>query len=71
MGQEGEKKALVIRLPPEGDLGDLVQIARAIGKKLFRGCSVRVVEAYPTRVVDEWAVVVQASEVVSGPEVKR
>jgi hypothetical protein len=53
------KKAIVVRLPPEGDMGDLVQIARAEGSKLFHGEKVKVVEAYRTSQNSEWIAVVQ------------
>ena len=58
------RKALIISLPVGRDLGDLVQIARAEGKKLFKGNSVKVVDA-DRRSQTEWLVVVQDSEVVS------
>ena len=65
MGEEGKKKALLICLPPNRDLGDLIQIARAEGKKIFHGHTVSVVDA-DRRSPNEWLVVVQDSEVVSG-----
>ena len=58
------RKSLLVVLPLGKDLGDLVQIARAEGKKLLRCCSVKVVDA-DRRSECEWVVVVQGSEVVS------
>jgi hypothetical protein len=59
---ETVKKAILVRLPPEGDMGDLVQIARAEGKKLFHGSTVRVVETFRTGKPDEWVAVIQNSD---------
>jgi hypothetical protein len=64
-GIEAVKKAIVVRLPPEGDIGDLVQIARAEGKRLFHGKRVKVVEAFRTGKNGEWVAVVQNWEIVS------
>lgn len=58
------RKALVVSLPLGKDLGDLIQIARAEGKRLFKGNNVKVVDA-DRRSQNEWVVVVQDSEVVS------
>jgi hypothetical protein len=57
-GEEEVRKSLLIVLPVGKDLGDLVQIARAEGKKLLRGCCVKVVDA-DRRSETEWVVVVQ------------
>ena len=64
------KKAIVVRLPPEGDMGDLVQIARAEGQKLFHGNKVKVVEAIRTGKNDEWVAVIQSTEDMSESRLK-
>ena len=64
MMKQQKRKALIIRLPLNRDLGDLIQIARAEGKKLLCGHNVTVVDV-DRRSQTEWLVVVQDSEVVS------
>jgi len=41
-------------------MGDVVQIARSVGMKLFHGEKVKVVETIPTRNNDEWVAIVQS-----------
>jgi len=64
------RKALVIKLSLGKDKGDLYQIAKAEGKKLFHGSKVKVVWDHETNEKDEYVVVVQDSEGVSESELK-
>lgn len=53
----------MISVKPSMDMGDVVQIARAEGKKLFHGEKVRVVDAFHTSRPEEWVAVVESSEI--------
>jgi len=63
-------KALLIRVNPKMDIGDVVQVARAEGKKLFNTSrNVKVVDVM-RRNEYEFVVIVQAPEVVSGKKLR-
>jgi len=69
---DGVLKALVVRVPAGADVGDVLQIARAEGMKIFRGkAKVEVVDLIRRDygwvvVVRRKCRVVQVPEVVSG-----
>lgn len=61
-----KRKGLLVRVNPKMDIGDVVQVARAEGKKLLKTSSnVKVVDLV-RRSETEFFVVVQAPEGVSG-----
>jgi len=65
-----ETKAFLIRVNPSMDMGDVVQVARAEGKKLFKTSkNVKVVDLV-RRSETEFFAVVQAPEVVSGRKLR-
>ena len=61
-----KSKALLIRINPNMDIGDVVQVARAEGKKIFKTRkNVKVVDVM-RRSEYEFVAIVQAPEGVSG-----
>jgi len=59
----GNLKALVVKMPFEKDLGNVIQVARAEGKKIFRNAD-KIVVLDVIRRDYGWIVVVQNSTVV-------
>ena len=61
-----ERKALLVRVKPNMDVGDVVQVARSEGKKLFRTSeNIQVLDLLRWN-ENEFIAVLQAPEVVSG-----
>ncbi len=65
-----KRKALLVRSKPGMDVGDVVQIGRNEGKKLFHGRNVKVVDLFRSSKT-EFVVVVQAPEGVSEAKVEK